>query len=776
MEIQQILNNYLEVSEELGDVSAVSLIQDFVDKNSNQRYELPLIGQFSSGKSATINHLLGRNLLPTKSIETTAFATFISYSETEYATLVLEDGTVENISFEEIKLLDNNKVVETGKQIKSLNIGVNSDLLKSGLTFVDTPGVNTIITTHIEITERILKSAQCIIYVVAKNITDEDALMIQTIEAQNIPVIFIRTHIDDIKKTEENWEATIRENEKNISDKLGHPIRFFAISNDTSRKEFESNFEILVTYLTKEIASNVKEVFEKAIVERLEPIKTELETAISIRKNTLMQSIGKSIQDIEKQKSQTESLVNNWRDKLHAQQTLIQKRGDELKSDVKKSIRSNADAKVEDFGIVVNNSEGSVEDLNRILNERLTKASSAMNSAVENLIQEAANSVCKRVGEEMMSIGSELQTIGLDSDCTFDMSVARDYTERQKSIDEEFMAKVEQINEIKENVNLQENLSKQAKADIELAISKAEQEIQSYKSNVEAITNSYEPQYIDRQSQLGAIGRSIGNVLDIAMLFIPSTGWLKAGKWVSKIGKSGSTIRKVGEALGTGAKILAKTDAAKDAATLLGGLKNASDRVNGKMKKTSVFDYVSLSYWLEKAGEQFDPPTCELDTQYEQQFLTRMSEAEAVLKDALNKKKGMIENLARFNGEKWKSEQELAEAEKMKKALIRETEAIKAKLESDKVKAIRASLISQAKNQFEKRINDYVVLLSSRTSDMIDTVFSSIINAADLKISTQLNSLTDQLSEIARNREEYTTNRDIKIEHYDDLFSKLKLQ
>ena len=259
------------------------------------------------------------------------------------------------------------------------------------------------------------------------------------------------------------------------------------------------------------------------------------------------------------------------------------------------------------------------------------------------------------------------------------------------------------------------------------------------------------------------------------MLFIPSSGWLKAGKWVSKIGKSGSTIRKVGEALGTGAKILAKTDAAKDAATLLGGLKNASDRVNGNMKKTSVFDYVSLSYWFEKAGEQLDPSTYELDKQYEQQFLTRKSEAEAVLKDALEKKKEMIANLARLNGEKWKSEQELAEAEKMNKALIRETEAIKAKLESEKTKAIRESLISQAKSMFEKRINDYAVLLSGRTSDMIDTVFSSIINAADLKISTQLNSLTEQLSEIASNKEEYTSNRDTKIAHYDDMSSKLKL-
>ena len=157
MDIANLLNEYFEIASELGNGSVISLLNDFINKTNNQRYELPLIGQFSAGKSATINHLLGRDLLPTKSIETTAFATFISYSESEYATLETIDGGIENISFEEIKQLDNIKVKEEGRQIKSLNIGVNCDLLKSGLTFVDTPGVNTIITTHIEITERILK-------------------------------------------------------------------------------------------------------------------------------------------------------------------------------------------------------------------------------------------------------------------------------------------------------------------------------------------------------------------------------------------------------------------------------------------------------------------------------------------------------------------------------------------------------------------------------------------------------------------------------------------
>ena len=82
------------------------------------------------------------------------------------------------------------------------------------------------------------------------------------------------------------------------------------------------------------------------------------------------------------------------------------------------------------------------------------------------------------------------------------------------------------------------------------------------------------------------------------------------------------------------------------------------------MKKTSIFDYVSLSYWFEKAGEHFDPSTCELDQEYEQQFQLRKTEAEAELQKALDQKKKMIENLAQYNSEKWKSERELAEAEK----------------------------------------------------------------------------------------------------------------
>ena len=75
----------------------------------------------------------------------------------------------------------------------------------------------------------------------------------------------------------------------------------------------------------------------------------------------------------------------------------------------------------------------------------------------------------------------------------------------------------------------------------------------------------------------------------------------------------------------------------------------------------------------------------------------------------------------------------------------------------------------------ENRINDYAEMLIKRSLTMIDTVFSSIVNSADLKITNQLTSLSQQLSEISTHRNEYVMNRDLQQEHYADMILKLKI-
>lgn len=751
--ISNKLNKYLEVSTFLGKKSINTLLESFIEKNKNQKYELPLIGQFSSGKSATINHILNRNLLPTKSIETTAFTTYITYSKDEFAQLELEDGFIESISFDEIKSLDNKKVKETGKKIKSLTIGIDSSILESGLTFVDTPGVNTIITTHIEITERILRDAQYIIYVLAKAPTEEDILMIQTIEMKNIPMIFIRTHIDQIKKEEENWQDTVNGNKNTIEERLGHPIHFFAMSNDTNCHEFDANFAELKNFLSLEIASNVQEVYASAIEERLIPIKTELESEINSQLSLLENNQSKSLADIEKQKSHIEYLVDDWNSKSNKQQEIAFAKAQETKADIKSRIELVRDNCIKNFEININNAVVDEDSLNTLVSNALTADSSKINIESETILIDAADAVCKRLGEDIKSVNTELETVGIDTDCVFDLSIVQNYAERMNSIEEEFESKANQIRLVKEELEVNKTLSLEKKRQLEDAIAEAEAKINEYESEAIDLNDSYEPRYIEKESKLAPIGKVVGTVFDLAMLFIPGSTWASWGSKLGKIGKAGSTLRKVGKVAGKAAKTISKTDVAKDAMTMLGGLKNAKDMCNGTLKKTSVFDYVSLSYWFEKAGNAIDPSGSVLDKEYEIQYVNQLNSVKSKIEAAQAQKLQQIKALERLNGTDWATEQKKIEIAKNERLLEEEKSKIKANLDKEMKTKLKDSLKQQAKSQYNSKLTEYSSVLLHKIEVSVDSIFSSIVEAADMKIKEQLSSLVQQLDEIKLDKE-----------------------
>ncbi len=97
MDIVKILKQYKDVAEYLSDNANEVLIENLMNYMEGKLYYLPFIGQFSAGKSKLINRLIGKDVLPTKSVEATAFLTYISYADTESATLEYVDGTQEII-------------------------------------------------------------------------------------------------------------------------------------------------------------------------------------------------------------------------------------------------------------------------------------------------------------------------------------------------------------------------------------------------------------------------------------------------------------------------------------------------------------------------------------------------------------------------------------------------------------------------------------------------------------------------------------------------------
>ena len=155
MDVVKTIDNYAAVADFVEDGGAKALLAVMRQNLAANKYYLPFFGQFSAGKSKLINHLLGFDLLPTKSQETTAFITYISYGYSDAVTVKYSDGQTEMIGISEVRQMDYNKV---GNKVAEMYITINNPLLENGLTIVDTPGVNTIIEEHVEVAEKLLEN------------------------------------------------------------------------------------------------------------------------------------------------------------------------------------------------------------------------------------------------------------------------------------------------------------------------------------------------------------------------------------------------------------------------------------------------------------------------------------------------------------------------------------------------------------------------------------------------------------------------------------------
>ncbi len=106
----------------------------------NMKILIPVVGNFSAGKSSILNCFIGKDLLPVGMEPTTAIPSELYYSEDEYTEGVLSDGTVEK--------LDN--LSNLNKKYVCLRRYINSAALKSiqPVVLVDMPGFDSPIDDH----------------------------------------------------------------------------------------------------------------------------------------------------------------------------------------------------------------------------------------------------------------------------------------------------------------------------------------------------------------------------------------------------------------------------------------------------------------------------------------------------------------------------------------------------------------------------------------------------------------------------------------------------
>lgn len=207
---------YLKEEEE----NEIEVFSKLYENVKNEEFSIVVVGEFSAGKSTLLNALMGRRILPSFSNETTATVNFLRHSEKsengEAGKVFYSDGKQEIIkdsSLDTIMKYVSTKGDNVAKRVEHLDLYLDSDFLKDGVTLVDSPGLNGIADGHREITEKqILKShASIFLFNSDHPGSKTDFEFLYELQKNVKTIIFVLNKIDEIKEDEGETPETVIE-------------------------------------------------------------------------------------------------------------------------------------------------------------------------------------------------------------------------------------------------------------------------------------------------------------------------------------------------------------------------------------------------------------------------------------------------------------------------------------------------------------------------------------------------------------------------------------
>nr|WP_315234073.1 dynamin family protein [uncultured Flavobacterium sp.] len=261
--MKEKIETLLGISRSLGLIDIEAEIQFIIERLSQKNKELiiPIVGEFSSGKTTLINSLTNSKKLETASKPTTATIYEIYFeSETEFVELYYSDGKIDLV--DDISSLKNDELDD----VPLIKVHDTSNKISSSTILVDTPGLSSNDARHIEALSKYLPKADALLLFVDINqqITNSLLDFIKTKSLTHLSLYLVITKTDTKHSSEiDSIKAYIS---KNINLSLENIISISSVKNELAE------FFVLMSNIQK----NKNQIINKVLIYRVENITKHL--------------------------------------------------------------------------------------------------------------------------------------------------------------------------------------------------------------------------------------------------------------------------------------------------------------------------------------------------------------------------------------------------------------------------------------------------------------------------------------------------------------------
>lgn len=245
MELDVVVNEIRHAKAELQKVgnanSYINILDSMIEK-AEEPLMVMVMGEFSTGKSTFINALIGEEITTVGATETTAVITEICYGRNDTVLVHLNNGEIKEYSpLEFSKLTAQQGVSGTDaihENIEYVERRMPLSFLRD-ITIIDSPGLNTTVATHQELTENFIKNADTVLWMfnVEKAVSRTEQKAIEKLDSRLKPIAIVNK-MDQFEEEEEcTEEEFISGIEKKLQDKVSAVIGISAMFAIKGKKE-----------------------------------------------------------------------------------------------------------------------------------------------------------------------------------------------------------------------------------------------------------------------------------------------------------------------------------------------------------------------------------------------------------------------------------------------------------------------------------------------------------------------------------------------------------